>query len=73
MKNVERIHKMLDSDRFGFASGALELIESDISEVLSEYFFTSKRAKLELIPDGERFNVRISLDGCMLRNFNILK
>lgn len=73
MKNVERVHKMLDSDRFGFVSGSKELIEVDISAVLSEYFYSSKRAKLELIPDGERFNIVITLDGCMLRGFNIIK
>lgn len=73
MKNVERVHNMLDSDRFGFISGSKELIETDISAVLSEYFYSNKRAKLELIPDGERFNIKITLDGCMLRSFNIIK
>ena len=73
MKTVDRVHKLLDSDRFGFVADSKKLIESDITDVLNEYFYTNNRAKLELIPDGDRFNVRISLGGCMLRSFNIVK
>ncbi len=73
MKTVERVHKLLDNDRFGFVADSKKLIESDISDVLNEYFYTNNRAKLELIPDGDRFNVKITLDGCMLRSFNIVK
>ena len=72
MKNVDRVHKLLDSDRFGFVSGSKQLIESDIADVLSEYFYTNNRAKLELIPNGEKFNIKITLDGCTLRSFNII-
>lgn len=72
MKNADRVHKMLDSDRFGFVSDSKKMIESDITEVLNEYFYSSGRAKLEIVPNGEKFNIKITLDGCTLRAFGVI-
>jgi len=71
--NVERAHKMLDSDRFGFVSGAKDMIRADIEDVLGEYFYLPGHISIKLQPTGERFTLEIRADDCALRSFNVLK
>ena len=73
MDGVSRIKRILDGDRFGFASGSKEMIRADIESVLNEYFYLPETVKIELKQNGDRFDLTISAKSCALRSFNVLK
>ena len=72
-KDLSRAHKMLENDRFGFVSGAKDVIRTDIEDVLKEYFYFPGGVEIKLTPKGDRFTLSITAADCVLRNFNVLK
>ena len=71
--NSERIMRMIESDRYGFANDSKDIIRGDIEAVLSEYFYLPSHVKIQLDKNGDRFDLKISAENCSMRNFNVLK
>ncbi len=73
MKNSSRIKKMIESDRFGFVNGSLNLIKRDLENVLNEYFCLTSPCEIEFYGEEENFDLIITIKGSAVRSFNMLK
>ena len=73
MADIDRMKKMIECDRFGFADGSKDMIRKDIEDVLNEYFYIPSHIRIELDKNGERFDLKISATNCSLKSFNVLK
>ena len=72
-ENYTRVKQMIESDRFGLVSGAKELIKSDLTELLGEYFALSSPVKLEIEGEDDDFTVVVTCRSCRVKRFNLLK
>ena len=72
-EDLERIQKMIESDRFGFVNGSKEIIRADGEALLGQYFYLPGHVKIELVGAGEKFDLSIKACDCRLRSFNVLK
>ena len=64
---------MIENDRYGFVSGTKDVIRSDLETLLNEYFYIPDGVKIEFDKKGDRFDVKITANGCALRGFNVFK
>ncbi len=69
---LARIKTLIDSDRMSTGDSFGDLIISDLSKLLNDYFDFRQSPSLSITKEGDGFRVNISLYATRIKNFGTL-
>ncbi len=69
---LARIRTLIESDRLSTGDSFGELIVSDLSKLLNDYFDFRDSPSLAITKDGDGYRVNVSLFATRIKNFGTL-
>ena len=69
-RELMRVQSILENDRMSVGDNFIELVVSDVGNLLTDYFDFAGVPKLKIEKFGDRYSVGITILASRIKNFN---